>query len=63
MLNPAIRQLIGAYANRYQLVLDVAKCARDISEDAEEQKDILLDKPVTIAMNLMASKGASSATA
>lgn len=51
MLNPAIGKLIGAYDNRYQLVLDVAKRARHIAEQAEEKQEIIIEKPVSLAID------------
>ncbi len=51
MLNPAIGKLIDTYENRYDLVIDVAKRARKISNYAEEQDEILTVKPVTLALN------------
>ena len=56
MLNPAIGKLIDAYDNRYRLVTDVSKCARDISAEAERNEEILIEKPVSIAINKMASE-------
>ncbi len=54
MLNPAIGKLINAYKNRYELVLDIARRARKISQRAEEENEILIEKPVTLAMNELA---------
>lgn len=56
MLNPAIGELIENYDNRYELVLDVADCARDISKQAEEDGEILIEKTVSLAINKLASK-------
>ncbi len=56
MLNPAIGKLIENYDNRYRLVTDVARCARDVSAKAEEQEQILIEKPVSIAINKLASE-------
>ncbi len=56
MLNPAIGELIEAYDNRYQLVLDVAKFAREIAAEAEKRGEILVEKPVSLAINRLASK-------
>ncbi|MBQ1928280.1 MAG: DNA-directed RNA polymerase subunit omega [Acutalibacteraceae bacterium] len=56
MLNPSIGKLIGIYESRYQLVLDVAKYARYISEQADEKGEILVEKPVNVALNKLASK-------
>ncbi len=55
MLNPAIGKLIETYENRYGLVTEVANCARKVASDAEENKEILLEKPVSIAINKIAS--------
>lgn len=51
MLNPAIGKLIESYENRYKLVIDVAKRAREISDRAEENHEILTGKPITLAIN------------
>lgn len=51
MLNPAIGELIEKYESRYQLVLDVAKEARKIAEDAEKNGDIIIQKPVSLAID------------
>ena len=56
MLNPAIGKLITNYKNRYELVLEIAKRARKISENAENSEDILIEKPVTLAMNELAKE-------
>lgn len=56
MLNPAIGKLIENYENRYGLVTDVANCAREIANKAEENEEILLEKPVSIAINKLAAE-------
>lgn len=56
MLNPAIGKLIENYDNRYRLVTDIAKCARELSADAEEKGEILIEKPVSIAINKLAAE-------
>ena len=56
MLNPAIGKLIKAYKSRYQLVVDVAKYARVISEEAERDKVILDGKPVELALNALCER-------
>ena len=56
MLNPAIGKLINNYKNRYELVLDIAKRARKISEKAEKDQEIIIEKPVTLAMNQLAKE-------
>ena len=50
MLNPSIGKLLDAYESRYQLVIDLAKYAREIAvredDEANNQKNIdkALDK-------------------
>ncbi len=56
MLNPAIGKLIENYENRYGLVTEVSKCAREIANEAEANEEILLEKPVSIAINKVASE-------
>ena len=56
MLNPSIGKLIDTYENRYDLVIDVAKKARKISTKAQEESEILTEKPVTLAMNEICAK-------
>lgn len=56
MLNPNIGKLIGEYPNRYRLVIDVAHTARDISKKQEENGEICLKKPVSIAIDTLANK-------
>jgi len=51
MLNPAIGELIKVYESRYQLVLDVSKRARTIAEDAEREGRIIIEKPVSLAID------------
>ncbi len=55
MLNPSIGKLIENYDNRYRLVTDISKCARDVSTKAEEEGEILIEKPVSIAINKIAA--------
>lgn len=56
MLNPNIGKLIGEYSNRYRLVIDVAHTARDISRKIEENEEICLKKPVSLAIDSLANK-------
>lgn len=56
MLNPAIGKLINNCDNRYKLVNQIAKKAREIADDAQEKEEIIIDKPVTIAINQMADE-------
>ena len=56
MLNPNIGKLIGNYENRYRLVIDIAHTARKISTDAAEKGEIIIEKPVSIAIDKLASE-------
>lgn len=56
MLNPAIGKLIKNYDSRYQLVLDVAGLAREISDKAEQEHEIIVEKPVSIAIDEIAKE-------
>ena len=56
MLNPNIGKLIGDYNNRYRLVIDVAHEARQISPQAEENGEIKVEKPVSVAIDKLASE-------
>lgn len=56
MLNPAIGKLINNCDNRYKLVNEIAKSARNLADEAEKKGEIIVEKPVTIAINEMAGK-------
>ena len=56
MLDPAIGKLIENYENRYKLVVDVAKQAREISAAAEEKGEIIIEKTVSLAIGKMAKE-------
>ncbi len=56
MLNPAIGKLIGDTENRYKLVIEISQRARKIAEKAEEDKEILLVKPVSLAIEEIANE-------
>ena len=51
MLYPPVAELVEKTGSRYQLVNLVAKRARDISTDAEENGEILDKKPVSSAID------------
>ncbi|MBE6782423.1 MAG: DNA-directed RNA polymerase subunit omega [Ruminococcaceae bacterium] len=51
MLNPDLRNVLTGKTSRYSLVLATAKRAREIAEDAEEKGEIIVEKPVTLAVN------------
>ena len=54
MLKPAASDIIGKDQSRYSLVIATAKRARAIAEDAELHGEILIEKPVKIAVNELA---------
>ena len=56
MLNPSIGKLITKENNRYRLVLRIAKDARKITDKANEDHEIITEKPVTLAMDKIAKE-------
>lgn len=50
MLNPDLRGVLKDHVSRYSLVTAVAKRARQISEKIEEDNAIVIEKPVTLAL-------------
>ena len=56
MLDPAIGKLIENYENRYRLVVDVAKEARDNAKKAEERGEIIIEKTVSLAIDKLAKE-------
>ncbi len=51
MFNPDLRNVLKDHTSRYSLVTAIAKRAREISADAQENEEILNDKPVSIALD------------
>jgi DNA-directed RNA polymerase subunit omega len=51
MNNPDLRKVLKNHLSRYSLVTATAKRAKAISEEAEENHEILTEKPVSIAIN------------
>ncbi len=49
--NPDLKEVLADNVSRYSLVRATAKRAREISEEAEEKKIILTEKPVSIAID------------
>ncbi len=49
--NPDLSSVLSNHMSRYSLVRATAKRAREISEEAEENKIILVEKPVSIAID------------
>ena len=56
MLNPSIGKLINNSDNRYALVNKIAKKARKISEEYAAKEEILIEKPVSIAIDELAKE-------
>ena len=51
MFNPDLRGVLTNHLSRYSLVTATAKSAREIAEDAEENKIIMTEKPVSVALD------------
>ena len=51
MFNPDLRKVLANNQSRYSLVTAVAKRAREISAEAQENGEILNEKPVSIALD------------
>ena len=51
MFNPDLRGVLTNHLSRYSLVTATAKRAREISENAEENKIIMTEKPVSVAID------------
>ncbi len=49
--NPDLSGILKDHISRYSLVIATAKRAREISEKADENGDILIEKPVSLALN------------
>ncbi|MCQ2483811.1 MAG: DNA-directed RNA polymerase subunit omega [Clostridia bacterium] len=49
--NPDLSGVLSNHMSRYSLVRATAKRAREISEEAEEESIILVEKPVSIAID------------
>ena len=50
MLNPNDIEKIQGDNSRYAFVIGIAKRAREIAEQAEQEQTILLEKPVSMAI-------------
>ena len=50
MLRPTDIEKLKGNKSRYAVVVGVAKRAREIAAEAEEESRILLDKPVSLAV-------------
>lgn len=55
MHRPSANEILKEGQSYYSLVVGVAKRAREIAEQAEENGDILIEKPVQIAVEEFAA--------
>ena len=51
MLKPSENKITTPHQSNYSLVIAVAKRARQIAEQAEKEHEILLEKPVDLAVH------------
>ena len=51
MMNPDLRLLLKGNISRYSLVTAVAKRAREIVEEAQEEREIVEEKPISLAVD------------
>lgn len=51
MFNPDLSVILKDHLSRYSLVTATAKRAREISEEAMENKTIIIEKPVSMALD------------
>lgn len=51
MLKPQIAQLLNECDSPYSLVVTIAKRSRDIAQEALDNREILNDKPVNMAID------------
>lgn len=56
MLKPSDDSVFGPQQSRYSLVVAVAKRAREISSAAEAHGEILIEKPVDLAVQDLVNK-------
>ena len=54
--NPDLKEVLSGHVSRYSLVRATAKRAREIAEEAEDDGIILVEKPVSIALDEILSK-------
>ena len=50
MLNADLNKVLKGKTSRYSLVIATAKRARRIAQEAEENHEIIVEKPVTLAL-------------
>ena len=54
MLRPSMNEIIGPHESAYEFVVKVAKMARTIAVQAEEEGVVLEEKPVKMAVEELA---------
>lgn len=51
MFNPDLSNVLKNHLSRYSLVTATAKRAREISDEALENEEIIVEKPVSLALD------------
>ncbi len=51
MFNPDLNKVLKHHLSRYSLVTATAKLAREISDEALENGEIIVEKPVSLALD------------
>ena len=51
MFNPDLKDVLKNHLSRYSLVTATAKRAREIADEAEENKEIIVEKTVSLAID------------
>lgn len=51
MFNPDLKDVLKDHLSRYSLVTATAKRARTISDEALENEEIIVEKPVSLALD------------
>ena len=51
MFNPDLKDVLKDHVSRYSLVTATAKLAREISDQALEDGEIMTEKPVSLALD------------
>ncbi len=51
VFNPNLTEVLSNHLSRYSLVIATAKRAREIAQEAEENGEILIEKPVSLALD------------
>lgn len=51
VFNPNLTKVLSNHLSRYSLVIATAKRAREIAQEAEENGEILTEKPVSLALD------------